>query len=152
MFRFVTGSLVLLAAVASEAVPMVRVIDVTGPHTIVVDRNGIAATLVLGGIAVPPGEEQAATAYLRKTLLENWVLVETNAAGEAFLFRSPDALYVNGELARRAYAHPGTEMIYLGQSMPGPSRSRSRAKASAASSDPPAAPTARSKRSSRRRH
>ena len=132
---------------------MVRIIDVVGPRRVVVDRNGVAQTLVLGGVAIPPGEEEAATAYLRKTFVGSWALVETNAGGEAYLFRSPDALYVNGELARRAYVHPGVEMIYLGESIPVLARaekSGTKAKGNAAPAESPS-PVVRTRRAPRRR-
>lgn len=100
---------------------MLRVVGVKDAQTLIVDRNGVAAEVQLAGIAIPPSEREMAKAFLRDTLLSAWVMVESDATG-AYVYRSPDALYVNGELARRAYTRPGTSMIYLGEVMPGPQR------------------------------
>lgn len=99
---------------------MVRVLSVKDARTIVVDHRGVAAEVRLAQVVIPPADEAAAIAYLRQSLTNAWVMVESDAFGAAFVYRSPDALFVNGELARRAYATPGTPMIYLGEVTPGP--------------------------------
>ena len=135
---FTISLLVLLSTIATAA-PRVRVVDVKDSHTIVVDNRGIAATVRLAQSVVPPDEEQAAAAYLRNALVSSWVLVETDARGESYVYRSPDGLFVNGELARRAYASGRTTMVWLGESNPGPQRTvtRSEPKAKAVSMTPP---------------
>ena len=100
------------------AAPMVRVIAVKDSHTIVVDNRGVAADVRLAQVVIAPDDEEAATSYLRQTLTNSWVMIDSGASG-AFVYRSPDALFVNGELSRRAYAAQGARMTYLGESMPG---------------------------------
>lgn len=114
-------SLFLFAASMSAA-PMVRVIAVKDSHTIVVDDRGVAAEVKLAQVVVAPDDEAAATSYLRQSLANAWVMIETDSTGASFVYRSPDALFINGELSRRAFASAGPRMTYLGESMPGPKR------------------------------
>ena len=102
------------------AAPMVRVVSVKNARTVVIDDRGVAAEVTLAQVVIPPAEEEAAAEYLRKTLANAWVMMETDERGAAFLYRSPDAMFVNGELARRAYAIPGVPMTFLGEVNPGP--------------------------------
>lgn len=125
MNRLTICLLMSLFALEAHAAPMVRVIDVTDSRTIVVDRSGLATRVVLAGVVVPPGDESAAIEFLRKTIGSSWVLVEPDPEqGEpfAYVYRSPDALFVNGEIARRAYLAKGPSMTYLGEVNPGPQR------------------------------
>lgn len=101
---------------------MVRVIDVKDARTLIVDRAGVASDIKLGDVVIPPGEETAAIEFLRGKVVQHFVMVESNARGEAYVYRSPDALFINGELLRRAYLSHGTEMIIVGESSPGPKR------------------------------
>lgn len=132
----------ILLSTAATAAPMVRVVDVKDCRTIVVNHTGVATTVRLAQIVVPPDEESAATEYLRNTLVSSWVLVETDVRGESYVYRSPDGLFVNGELARRAWTSGHTTMVYLGEVDPGPQRAASRAtpKAKAVSILPPPKP------------
>jgi hypothetical protein len=132
----------ILLSTAATAAPMVRVIDVRDCRTIVIDRSGVAAVVRLAQIVVPPDDEPAATDYLRNTLVSSWVLVETDARGESYVYRSPDGLFVNGEVARRAYALGQTKMVYLGEVDPGPQRAvtRTAPKAKSVSVQPPSKP------------
>jgi hypothetical protein len=109
-----------LSAISLFAAPMVRVIDVKDARTLIVDRAGVAAEVRLGDVVIPPGEETAAIEFLRTKVVQRYVMVESNARGEAYVYRSPDALFINGELLRRAYLSRGTEMIIVGESAPGP--------------------------------
>jgi hypothetical protein len=86
---------------------MVRVIDVKDARTLIVDRAGVAGEVRLGDVVIPPGEETTAIEFLRTTLVQHYVMVESNARGEAYVYRSPDALFINGELLRRAYLISG---------------------------------------------
>ena len=112
-------STLVLSTAAAFASPMYRVVDVKDAQTLIIDRNGVAAEVRLAGVIVPPSEQPAAVTYLRDTLAWHWAMVETGPDG-AYVYRSPDALYINGEIARRAYTTHHTEMIYLGEVMPGP--------------------------------
>ena len=105
-----------------SAAPMVRVLSIKDARTIVVDNRGVATEVTLAQVVIPPADEAAATSYLRQSLTNAWVMVERDAGGAVFVYRSPDALFVNGELARRAYAMTGTSMVYLGEVNPGPRR------------------------------
>ena len=91
---------------------MVRVGRVIDSRTIVLDGG---ATVTLRGVDVAPADEAMAAGYLRSILGNNWVLVENGGD----VYRSPDALYVNGQLITHAY-RGAARMTYLGESMPGP--------------------------------
>ena len=112
----------LFLACSVHASPMLRVISVKNTRTLVVDNRGVAAEITLGQIVIAPAEEEAAAAYLRNTLTGAWVMVETDVRGESYVYRSPDALFVNGELSRRAYFGSSVQMTYVGEVMPGPRR------------------------------
>lgn len=90
---------------------MVRVARVVDSHTIVLDGGN---TVTLRGVEIPPADEALATDYLRSLLGNCWVLVENGD-----VYRSPDGLYVNGQLITHAY-RATTRMTYLGESMPAP--------------------------------
>ncbi len=119
--------IILSTAAAAAAAPMVRVIGVKDSRTLIVDRTGVAAAIRLAQIVVAPAEEGAATEYLRTALVSSWVLVETDARGESYVYRSPDGLFVNAELARRAWTSGHTAMVYLGEVDPAPQRTATRA-------------------------
>ena len=113
---FALALFVLFLAPSAKA-PMVRVIDVIDARTIVVDDNGRHTTVVITGVALADTEEAEAAAYLRRLVFGQWVLVESGG----FVYRSPDALCVNGEMAR----HPWRgvpRFIYLGTVDPGKAR------------------------------
>jgi hypothetical protein len=120
MFRFITILSLVCLAFPLAAAPMLHVIGVADSHTLIVERMGVPLSVSLAGVTVPPSEEGDAVAYLRKHVVASWVAVELDANGAAYVFRSPDALYINGELARRAYAYSGPPMKYLGESAPQP--------------------------------
>lgn len=115
-------SILILSASGLLASPMLRVIGVKDAKTLIVDRAGVAAEVKLGDVVIPPGEETAAIEFLRSRVVEHYIMVESNARGEAYVYRSPDALFINGELLRRAYLNRGTAMVIVGESFPGPER------------------------------
>ena len=105
----------------------------------------IVSLLVLTGVAVVAADEASAADFLRRMLAGAWVLVED---GE--VYRSPDALYINGEMIRHAW-RTAPNMRYLGQFDPGPRTSAATAvprKAKPVST--PARPRSRSARRARR--
>ena len=112
----------LFAAFQMTAAPMLRVIAVKDSHTIVVDNRGVAADVRLAQVVIAPADEEAASAYLRQSLSNSWVMIESDATGAAFVYRSPDALFVNAELARGAFRSTGTHMVYVGEVTPGAKR------------------------------
>jgi hypothetical protein len=91
----------ILFAIRVDAA-MVRVVDVQDGRTLVIERNGSRETVRLAGITVT--DETRAAELLRWTVVSFWVLVEPDAGGGHFAFRSPDALFVNRELVLRGYA------------------------------------------------
>ncbi len=115
-------TLITLLSTSATAAPMLRVVGVTDSHTIVVDRNGVAASIRLAGINVNPADEAAAIDFLRTKLVGAWVLVETAAGDSAYVYRSPDGLFVNGELTRGAWTESTTKMTYLGESYAAPQK------------------------------
>jgi hypothetical protein len=112
----------LFLACSVHASPMLRVISVKNARTLIVDNRGVAAEITLGQVVIAPAEEEAAAAYLRNTLTGAWVMVETDVRGESYVYRSPDALFINGELSRRAFLGSSVQMTYVGDVMPGPRR------------------------------
>jgi hypothetical protein len=113
MKRFFSA-IFLFVALPLSAAPMQRVARVIDSRTIALE-NG--TTVTLRGVDIPPADEAVAAEYLRSLLGHNWVLVENGD-----VYRSPDALYVNGQLITHVYRNP-PHMTYLGESMPdGPRR------------------------------
>jgi hypothetical protein len=105
---------------------MSRVVAVTDSRTIVVEADGTRSPVVLKGVVVAAEEETAAADFLRRLVSGSWVLVD-----HGDVYRSPDALYVNAEMSRRAWRTPAN-MRYLGESDPSvaaaaPGRRRPRA-------------------------
>lgn len=103
---------------------MVRVIEVADGRTLVVDRNGQRESLRLAGIEIT--NEVHARALLQWTLANAWVMVEARGDG-FFVYRSPDALFVNRELVQRGFARatrtdvdpqPAAMVTYLGVVQP----------------------------------
>ena len=92
------------AGVAQGA--MSRVVEIRDSRTIVVVRDGVLETIVLSKVHIAPQEEETATAFLRETLANAWVYIEG-----ADVYRSPDALYVNDAMRRRAWLG----FTYLGE-------------------------------------
>jgi hypothetical protein len=98
------------------AVPMARFVRVTDSRTIVVAHVGGPEEVVhLANVDIPAADEIAAREFIQQSLAGTFVYVE---AGK--VYRSPDALFINRELAYGAYASPGLKMFYLGQVNPGP--------------------------------
>lgn len=114
--------LFLTFAIESHGTPMVHVIGVRDSHTIVIDKHGVTAEIKLAQVLVAPADEANAVAWLRESIVNSWVMIETDAQGNSWVYRSPDALFVNGELSRRAYDFRGAQMTYLGEVNPGARR------------------------------
>jgi hypothetical protein len=111
----------LCLAVRAEAA-MVRVIEVLDGRTIVVDRGGSRTNVTLAGIAIT--DPTGARTLLEWALARTWVMLEEQKGGGAFVYRSPDALFLNQELVLRGFARAtmtGVEPVshvpitYLGQ-------------------------------------
>jgi len=112
MKRFFAILVFSLFALPINANTMVRVARVIDSRTIVLDGGN---TVTLRGVDIPPADEAMAAEYLRSLLGNAWVLVENGGD----VYRSPHALYVNGQLITHAY-RGAARMTYLGESMPGP--------------------------------
>jgi len=97
------------------AVPMAHFARVIDSRTIVVERLGATEVVHLTNVNVPAEDEQAARAYLQETLAGTYVYVENGK-----VYRSPDALFINRELAFGAYGAPTLKMRVLGEINPGP--------------------------------
>jgi hypothetical protein len=103
-------------AVSVQAAPMVRVVRVAGPSTIVVVRDNVQTEVKLTGIEIT--DPQNAMAFLTWTLGSSWVMVE-----DGKVYRSPDAMFINGELVRKGFARavtasipdPPNTAVYLGE-------------------------------------
>lgn len=104
---------------------MLRVVRIGDNATVVVSRDGHETALKLAGIEIT--HPQAAQELLRWTITGAWIMVEPVSKEAVFLYRSPDALFINRELVARGYARatmPGVEAVshvtvtYLGESNP----------------------------------
>lgn len=100
---------------------MVRFIEVADGQTIIIDRDGVALHVKLAGIDVI--DEEGARTMLKWTLRSTWVLLEKQPGGGHFVYRSPDAMFINRELVTRGFARatlpaiePETHVVitYLG--------------------------------------
>lgn len=96
-------------ATTAAAIPMSRVLAVRDSHTLIVQTNGVQYAVSMKGIDVGPEDEARAADYLRRLLANSWVLIENGD-----VYRSPDGLFVNGEIARRAW-RTSPNMKYLGE-------------------------------------
>lgn len=100
----------LCLAIPSPA-SMVRAAGAADRQTILLEGGG---TIRLRGVDLPPDEEPAAREYLQRLVGGLWIYSENGD-----VYRSPDAVFVNAEMARRAWKS-GTKMTYLGESFPAP--------------------------------
>ena len=94
---------------------MARFSKVIDSRTIVVERIGGTDVVHLANVAIPADDEQAARDYLAEKLTGSYVYVENGN-----VYRSPDALFINRELAYGAYSASSTKMRVFGESNPGP--------------------------------
>jgi len=102
---------------------MARVSAVIDGQTLTVESRGTARNITLAGIEVL--DDHSARELMLWTLVDTWVMVERVESG-AFVYRSPDALFVNRELVSRGFAKAtlhGVEpesnlrVTYLGSTM-----------------------------------
>jgi hypothetical protein len=114
--------LVVFSPSVMAAVPMARFSKVIDSHTIVVERIGGSEIVHLANVAIPAADEQAARDYLAEKLTGSYVYVE-----DGNVYRSPDALFINRELAYGAYLSSSTKMRVFGEMDPGPRPQKSAA-------------------------
>ena len=150
--------LTLFIALHAEGA-MVRVTAVENGRTLLVEHNGKPQPVTLAGVAIT--DEASARTMLEWTLVSRWVSLEETSGGH-FVYRSPDALFVNRELVLRRFARatlPGIEPVshvpvtYLGTlDLPAPSPAVRSASGSRTGNAPSSRRSAsRSRRPGRRR-
>jgi hypothetical protein len=115
-------SLVVFSHSMMAAVPMARFSKVIDSHTIVVERTGGTEVVHLSNVNIPSADEEAARDYLFEKLTGAYVYVENGN-----VYRSPDALFINRELAYGAYASSSVKMRVFGEVNPGPRPQKSAA-------------------------
>jgi len=115
MKRFILCVFFVLATPVMAAVPMAKFVKVIDSRTIVVERIDGTEVVHLTNVDVPADDEQAAREYLEQKLTGTFVYVENGK-----VYRSPDALFINRELAYGAYGAPSLKMRVLGEINPGP--------------------------------
>jgi hypothetical protein len=100
---------------------MVRVVEIRDGSTLVVESDGRREVLRLAGIAIT--DDFRAAELLRWTTAAGWVLAEPRPTGGHYVYRSPDAVFLNRELVLRGYARatehgiepaPNVIVTYLG--------------------------------------
>ncbi|HYI13171.1 MAG TPA: hypothetical protein VEK57_29255 [Thermoanaerobaculia bacterium] len=146
--RFLLTLLFLCLALRAEAA-MVRVLEVVDGRTIVIDRAGSRATVTLAGIALT--DEAAARTLLEWTLASTWVMLEEQPNGGAFVYRSPDALFLNRELVLRGFARATLRGVEPEQRVPVTYLGQLRPSGPPPAVEAPAAPKRRSGSGTRRR-
>jgi hypothetical protein len=104
------------------AVPMARFSKVIDSRTIVVEHIDGTEVVHLTNVAIPAEDEQAARDYLSEKLAGSYVYIENGN-----VYRSPDALFINRELAYGAYASSSVKMRVFGEINPGPRPQKSAA-------------------------
>ena len=115
MKRFILCVSLVIPTQLMAAVPMAKFSKVIDSKTIVVERIDGNEVVHLTNVDIPAEDEQAARDYLQQTLEGTYVYVENGK-----VYRSPDALFINRELAFGAYAAPTLKMHYFGDINPGP--------------------------------
>jgi len=106
--------LVVFSQSMMAAVPMARFSKVIDSRTIVIERIDGTEVVHLVNVAIPAEDEQAARDYLTEKLTGSYVYVENGN-----VYRSPDALFINRELAYGAYSAPSLKMRVFGEINPG---------------------------------
>lgn len=106
---------VMAISVSLNAAPMVHVVRIAGPSSIVVEHDGVSSEVKLSGIEIT--DPTKALAYLSWTVGSSWVMVE-----DGRVYRSPDALLINDDLVRKGFARSTspalitrTPVVYLGE-------------------------------------
>ena len=102
--------------------PMARFSKVIDSRTIVVERIDGTEVVHLTNVNIPAEDEQAVRDYLTEKLTGSYVYVENGN-----VYRSPDALFINRELAYGAYAAASLKMRVFGEINPGPRPQKSAA-------------------------
>ena len=102
--------------------PMARFSKVIDSRTIVVERIDGTEVVHLTNVNIPAEDEQAVRDYLTEKLTGSYVYVENGN-----VYRSPDALFINRELAYGAYAASSLKMRVFGEINPGPRPQKSAA-------------------------
>ena len=133
MIKSILFSLITLLVSLRLDAAMVRVTGVTDGQTLVVERGGVAVPVKLAGIKVV--DDEGARSLLRWTIGTSWVMLDEQPDGGHFVYRSPDALFLNRELVARGFARatlpaiePQTHVVvtYLGTLFaPGPPPAKS---------------------------
>jgi endonuclease YncB( thermonuclease family) len=103
--RYLLIFISLMVALPVSAGTMVRVLRVGDNGTVVVQGKGGETVLHLAGIEIT--EAAATQSLLRWCIGTSWVMVEAEPLADknfVYLYRSPDALFVNHELVERGYA------------------------------------------------
>ncbi len=115
MKRFILCVCIFIPVQLMAAVPMARFVKAIDSHTIVVERVDATEVVHLTNVDIPAQDEQAAREYIQTMLEGTYVYVENGK-----VYRSPDALFINRELAFGAYAAPTLKRRVLGEINPGP--------------------------------
>jgi len=112
----------ILSLSLSANAAMVRVVSIDDARSIIIEHDGIREQIRLAGVDIT--DEKHAQDLLRWTLSSSWVMVEKQPDGGHFVWRSPDALFINRELVLRGYARatafgiepqPTVIVTYLGE-------------------------------------
>jgi hypothetical protein len=98
--RIILLVVILVAALRAEGA-MVRLAGIENGKTLIVEREGKRERVVLAGVAIL--DDAHARTMLEWTIGTSWLSVEQTPDG-VFLYRSPDALFLNRELVARGFA------------------------------------------------
>lgn len=85
-------------AVLSLLFAIAHVVGVRDSRTIIVDDKGALSAVTLKNVTVMPDEEAPAADYLRRLVANSWVYIDNGD-----VYRTPDALYINGDMNRHSW-------------------------------------------------
>jgi hypothetical protein len=109
MIKSTFFSLITLFVPLCLEAAMVRVVGVADGQTLVIDRAGVSVNIKLAGITII--DDEGARSMLRWTVGSSWVMLDEQPDGGQFVYRSPDALFINRELVARGFARATLQAI-----------------------------------------
>ncbi len=109
MINRILFSLITLFVPLCLEAAMVRVVGVADGQTLVIDRAGVSVNIKLAGITVT--DHEGARSLLHWTVGSSWVMLDEQPDGGHFVYRSPDALFINRELVARGFARATLQAI-----------------------------------------
>jgi hypothetical protein len=103
-----TVLLLTLSSTFAHAASMVRVVAAPDGRSLTIDDGATRSTVTLAGVE-PLGAPMQSQAFLERTAVGSWVMLDRDSSGAAYAFRSPDGTMLNTLLIREGYARVSSE-------------------------------------------